>query len=305
MDHFYLHFNSLIILTMLNLARSSNKLFGYFNHTRFHSFSSSLLTKRTNSRLTAESPVLIMRSVLNKNVLITSQTLDFKTLNLAIESKPMKEWLTRMDTLQKQNHLKLHHVNVQSVDMFGNKVGFVKFVADVTDKDGDKCPGSVFMRGGSVAVLPILKTNFQKYVILVQMLSVPTASYDLPSLPAGMMDDTGTFAGNMAREIYEETSIAIHESELLDMTEKVYGEKFQGVYLSSGGTDEYVRLFCFERDVSREYVDTLRNKITGLTKENEKIKLTVVPLEKLCSYTSDTKALSAKALYDYLFNTYC
>lgn len=283
------------MLNRLNLLRDINKMVRYRSITTTH------ITERLTSRIENSSDVTYTT---DKQVKITSKTVDPKTLCLALESKPMKEWLTRMDNLQQHKHLNLHSVNVQSVDMFGDKVGFIKFVANVTDKDGDKCPGSVFMRGGSVAVLPILRTNFQTYVLLVQMMSVPTASYSLPSLPAGMIDDTGTFSGNMAREIEEETGMIINESELVDLTEKTHGDKFQGVYLSSGGTDEYVRLFYFERDVSEESVNMLKDKITGLAKENEKIKLTVVPFDKMCLYTSDAKALSAKALYDYHNNRF-
>jgi len=86
-----------------------------------------------------------------KLVVVKSSHVDEGTLQLAVTSPPFKEWLSRMDPLRGQMALK--RVEIQAVDMFHSRVGFVKFVAEVHDPDGDTCPGSVFMRGGSVAVL--------------------------------------------------------------------------------------------------------------------------------------------------------
>ena len=86
-----------------------------------------------------------------KLVVVKSSHVDEGTLQQAVTSPPFKEWLARMDPLKDQMALK--RVEIQAVDMFGPRVGFVKFVAEVHDADGDTCPGSVFMRGGSVAVL--------------------------------------------------------------------------------------------------------------------------------------------------------
>jgi hypothetical protein len=47
-------------------------------------------------------------------------------------------------------------VNIQSVDMFGPRIGFIKLKADITNKAGQFCPGICFLRGGAVAVLVIL-----------------------------------------------------------------------------------------------------------------------------------------------------
>lgn len=48
----------------------------------------------------------------------------------------------------------LRGINVQAVDHFGaNRLGFIKFKADVSTENGDKLPGSVFLRGGSVGML--------------------------------------------------------------------------------------------------------------------------------------------------------
>ena len=49
---------------------------------------------------------------------------------------------------------KLRKIEVQSVDFFGGgRVGFVKLKAEVSNDNGEKLPGSVFLRGGSVGIL--------------------------------------------------------------------------------------------------------------------------------------------------------
>lgn len=48
----------------------------------------------------------------------------------------------------------LRRIDVQAVDIFGQgRVGFVKLKAEVSNDDGEKLPGSVFLRGGSVGML--------------------------------------------------------------------------------------------------------------------------------------------------------
>lgn len=48
----------------------------------------------------------------------------------------------------------LRSINIQAIDFFSaNRLGFVKLKADVSNDDGEKLPGSVFLRGGSVGIL--------------------------------------------------------------------------------------------------------------------------------------------------------
>jgi hypothetical protein len=48
----------------------------------------------------------------------------------------------------------LRQIDVQAVDRFGGgRLGFVKLKADVSNEQGEKLPGSVFLRGGSVGML--------------------------------------------------------------------------------------------------------------------------------------------------------
>ncbi len=48
----------------------------------------------------------------------------------------------------------LRQVDIQAVDRFGGgRLGFIKLKADVSNGRGEKLPGSVFLRGGSVGML--------------------------------------------------------------------------------------------------------------------------------------------------------
>ena len=51
----------------------------------------------------------------------------------------------------------LRKIDIQAVDYFGSgnrkRLGFIKFKADVSNDSGESLPGSVFLRGGSVAML--------------------------------------------------------------------------------------------------------------------------------------------------------
>ena len=49
---------------------------------------------------------------------------------------------------------KLRKIEIQSVDFFGGgRIGFIKLKAEVSNDNGEKLPGSVFLRGGSVGMM--------------------------------------------------------------------------------------------------------------------------------------------------------
>lgn len=75
-----------------------------------------------------------------------------------------KEWISSLQhslSLQKEaSHTfhaqpyRLRRVDVQAVDFFGGeRIGFVKLKAEISNDEGEQLPGSVFLRGGSVAML--------------------------------------------------------------------------------------------------------------------------------------------------------
>lgn len=61
----------------------------------------------------------------------------------------------------------LRTIDIQAVDFFGGgRLGFVKMKADVSNSRGEGLPGSVFLRGGSVAMLvSFTHTRARIYII--------------------------------------------------------------------------------------------------------------------------------------------
>ncbi|KAJ5182846.1 hypothetical protein N7492_000462 [Penicillium capsulatum] len=209
----------------------------------------------------------------------------------------------------------LRRIDIQSIDRFGGgRLGFIKLTADVSNAGGEKLPGSVFLRGGSVGMLLVLQPDDipaseerGKRAILTIQPRIPAGSLAFPEIPAGMLDESGTFAGGAAKEIEEETGLCVQQSELTDMTaltlqsvqESADGEILQqAVYPSAGGSDEFTPLFLCQKRMPRREIEELQGKLTGLRDHGEKITLKVVPLENLWKEgLRDGKTLAAWALY--------
>ncbi|KAL5337183.1 hypothetical protein BJX70DRAFT_253171 [Aspergillus crustosus] len=209
----------------------------------------------------------------------------------------------------------LRKINVQAVDFFnGGRLGFVKLKADVSNAGGETLPGSVFLRGGSVGMLLLLQpddvpatSDDDKWAVLTVQPRIPVGSLAFSEIPAGMLDDSGAFAGKAAEEIQEETGLIIPQSDLVDMTalalqstsETPDAESLQkAVYPSPGGSDEFIPLLLCDKRMPRNNIEALQGKLTGLRQDGEKITLKVVPLQDLWKEgIRDGKTLAAWALY--------
>ncbi|GME64263.1 nudix family hydrolase [Neofusicoccum parvum] len=238
-----------------------------------------------------------------------------------------KNWVSTLQhslsLQQKKDHVffeapyKLRKIDIQACDWFSStKLGFVKLKAEVTNDKGEYLPGSIFLRGGSVGMLLILQpddvpenTEKDKYVILTVQPRIPAGSLSLAELPAGMLDDSGTFAGAAAKEIEEETGMKVPECQLTDLsslalpaTEDTTGESLKkAMYPSPGGCDEFIPLFLHQRRVKRETLKEWQGKLTGIRDHGEKITLKLVRLEDLWKEGGrDAKALAAWAFYEGL-----
>lgn len=159
-----------------------------------------------------------------------------------------------------------------------------------------------------------------QYVLMTKQPRIPAGSLDFLELPAGMIDDSGTFGGAAAREIEEELGLQISESELIDLTKiaaEVQIERQvtqaeegdvgareklqQAMYTSPGGSDEFIAAFMHRKMLKREEIDTMRGRLTGLRDHGEKITLKVVKLEDLwLEGGGDAKTLGTLALYQGL-----
>ncbi|KAF7716241.1 Uncharacterized protein PECH_008475 [Penicillium ucsense] len=236
-----------------------------------------------------------------------------------------KTWLSMLQTsLSRQSDAShpfhqdpyhLRQIEIQAVDRFGGgRLGFVKMKAEVSNGSGEKLPGSVFLRGGSVGMLLIIQPDDLspseekgKMALLTVQARIPAGSLTFTEIPAGMLDDSGTFAGGAAKEIEEETGLKVKQDELVDMTALAAeisasssGDEPlpKAMYPSAGGSDEFIPIFLCEKRMSRGEIEKLQGKLTGLREHGEKITLKVVPLEDLWKEgLRDSKTLAAWALY--------
>ena len=86
---------------------------------------------------------------------------------------PFHEWASRfqrsLDQQSSEDHpfhnapYRLRSITVQSWDMFGPRIGFMKIQADISNDKGEKLPGAVFLRGASVAMMVRMPLSHEKY----------------------------------------------------------------------------------------------------------------------------------------------
>ncbi|KAL0475360.1 NUDIX family hydrolase [Neurospora intermedia] len=248
-----------------------------------------------------------------------------------LEFHPFRSWISTLENslgLQAQNRSHPFHqdpyvlrsVTIQSFDLFGGKrLGFLKLLAEVTNSAGEKLPGSVFLRGPSVAMLVILipedapVDTDERYVVLTVQPRIPAGSLEFVELPAGMVDEEGQFVGTAAKEIEEELGLKIPTSELkclsemADISPKSDDGKIQdgnlprAMYPSAGGCDEYIPIYMHERRVPRDTLSDWTGRLTGLREHGEKISLKLIKMQDLWREGArDAKSLAAVALWESL-----
>ncbi|KAI1293449.1 hypothetical protein EDD11_008358 [Mortierella claussenii] len=240
--------------------------------------------------------------------------------------KPLQEWAKQLakEEQQQQQHerrtgegressekqekipIRVDKVEINHVDYFGSRVGFVNLAVDAElTETGQKPPGLIFMRGGAVAVLLIIRSKnpsgaTTEHVVLTKQARLAIPSFNFPEIPAGMLDGSGDFVGKCAEELQEECGITLENDKLIDMTKLAYGSDWKGVYPSAGGCDEFLRLFVSHQDMEWSQLQALEGRLGGLRDHGENISLSLVQLKDAYKAAPDAKLLSALALLQAL-----
>ncbi|KAF3940025.1 hypothetical protein ABW19_dt0205964 [Dactylella cylindrospora] len=260
-----------------------------------------------------------------------------------LEFPAFKSWISRLaSSLRSENNpdgYTLRGLEITNVVRFGSsKIGFVMLNAIVRDaEDKVSLPSAVLLRGPSVAILPLLhpintpRTNL--YAILTLQPRLPGATMSMAEIPAGMLDDSGSFAGAAAKELEEEVGLTISEDKLINLSELALeasplldkdgtkesiglanappidlesGEskgaltqkqKLDGLFSSGGLLDEVVTYHAYVHEIPEEELEQWKGKLTGLRDKGERITLKLVKFEDLWKATRDTKALCAWGLW--------
>ena len=202
-------------------------------------------------------------------------------------------------------HIKIKGITVASIDY--KKCGkplFAKLTVKAFDDKGRRLPGVVFLRGGSVAILPILisKETGKMYVVFTVQARVAVGRSVLAEIPAGMLDGSGNFSGVAAKEFEEEVGFKINAADLTHLTPEDSASNPaklsfpRGMFVSPGVLDETMHYYLFTKTMRTKDIIKLRKKLTGNTVENESIQLMVTSLEKAPRVTNDSKFFCAMAL---------
>lgn len=157
------------------------------------------------------------------------------------------------------------------------------------------------------------------FAVLTIQPRIAAGSLAFAELPAGMLDDSGDLGGKAGEEIKEEVGITVNKAELFNMSEAAVKDVHQrpstaptddvafrelvqdSMYPSPGGCDEFIPLMLLQKRMSRQDLEDLQARTTGLRDQGEVITLKVVPFQTLYREGGrDAKCLAALGLYENL-----
>ncbi|WP_149243424.1 NUDIX domain-containing protein [Dyadobacter sp. 32] len=171
------------------------------------------------------------------------------------------------------------------------EVLFSLLYTDATTPEGNKIPPICFLKGEVVCVLICLIDSItrQKFLILVQQRRICDGSLTYEH-PAGMLDSESDAASVAAREVFEETGIAIEKKQLIQLNKDPF-------YPSTGTSDEAMFLFYCELELTMEQIQSYDNQTQGMLSEHEYIHTVVVPFAEGHKLITNTNGILLDFLY--------
>jgi len=185
-----------------------------------------------------------------------------------VDSHKYNLWKNKLET----NGMDLHRIDELYTRRNGHgEVLFSLLYTDATTPEGNKIPPICFLKGEVVSVLVcfIDAETREKYLLLVQQRRICDGSMTYEH-PAGMLDSESDAASVAAREVFEETGIAVDVSQLISVNKDPY-------YPSTGTSDEAMYMFYCELELSSDEIKSYHNQTQGLVSDHEYINTYVVP----------------------------
>lgn len=207
------------------------------------------------------------------------------------QSKKFKDFIKSIDY-----QIVVYSIEIQSVDMFGKNVGFIKLKATAS-RQGKSIPGIVFIRGDSVGIYVQIinkKNKNEKWVLMTQQARLPIGRGGYLEICAGMMDEDGNFKGKAAEELKEELNLNINSSKLISLNRATRDNS--AFVLSGGGCDEKMKLYKLRIEMPPEEISKLDGKLTGLVDSSEHIIMRLIPENEITKIITDAKSILAHYL---------
>ena len=237
----------------------------------------------------------IIHQVVTNMARITAPKLEGHLVAIVLQSRIFRNWILSLDS-----RFNLQSIEIQTVFFRGGEANAsdssLLFLQLLVKIDNAPYEQVVILRGGTVAILIVLKCKNERYVVLVKQPRLPSGQYDIAELPAGMLGGQNHKSAAI-QELEEEVGLVFQESNLIDLTGMI-GES-EGLFASPGLTNEQVRFQLIEKEVTMEEILELQKKPAGLVVEGETTEVWVVPLEEIWKSTRDGKAFIAISLYLY------
>src|SRR6218665_3053222 len=137
-----------------------------------------------------------------------------------VDSHKYNLWKKKLET----NGMDLHRIDELYTRRNGHgEVLFSLLYTDATTPEGNKIPPICFLKGEVVSVLVcfIDSEKREKYLLLVQQRRICDGSMTYEH-PAGMLDSESDAAAVAAREVFEETGIAVDVSQLVKVNDEPF-----------------------------------------------------------------------------------
>lgn len=188
-----------------------------------------------------------------------------------VDAHKFNLWKNRLES----NGLDIHRID----ELYSRRNGkgevlFSLLYTDATTPEGNKIPPICFLKGEVVCVLICFIDTLtkEKFLILVRQRRICDGSLTYEH-PAGMLDSESDAAEVAAREVWEETGIAVQKEQLVQLNSEPF-------YPSTGTSDEAMYLYYCELELAHEEIQSYHNKSQGLLSDHEYIETFVVPFEE-------------------------